>query len=327
MKLKNFHSRKKLVEAELERIIPKSKKPPQVYGLIHEFLSRGGKRFRPLLCLACSRMVGGKDSDSLTAAAAIELFHNFTLIHDDIEDSSEMRRAKPCLHISHGIPLALNAGDGLFMMVWKAALEINSPRSLQAQKILLSSFTSVLEGQALELSWHHNNNWNITKDDYMQMVGGKTASLISASCNVGALLGGGTPEQCSSLATYGYKIGLAFQVQDDLLNLIGEEKKYKKEIGGDIREGKRTLMVLDCIPKLSPSDAKKMKKILSAPKNSPSQINWCIEKMRSTNSLKYGEEYAKTLVEEAISELKIFDENEERKELEAVAKYIITRED
>jgi len=327
MKLANFYSRKKLVEASLLRIVPKDKLPYEVYGLINEFLARGGKRFRSLLALECSRLCGGKDEDALPAATAIELFHNFTLIHDDIEDGSQLRRAKPCLHITHGLPLALNAGDGLFMMVWKAALEIKQKNSFSAQQILLSAFTSVLEGQAMELAWYRQNNWDVSEDDYITMAGGKTASLIEASCQVGALLGGASQKEQELLAKYGYKVGLAFQIQDDLLNLVGEEEKYKKEIGGDIREGKRTLMVLDCLKKLPAKDASKMRKILGEEKTTQQDIDWCIEKMKANGSIEYASKYAHKLVDDAYDCLGPFKKSQERDDLQAVARYIIDREE
>ena len=327
MFLEHFYSRKPIVEKEIYGVVGKDAKPDEVYGIIREFLKRGGKRFRPLLCLSCAGAVGGNPKDALSAAAAIELFHNFTLIHDDIEDNSQMRRAEPCLHIKYGVPLAINAGDGLFMLVWKAALGKGGKGSAESQKILLSSFTSVLEGQAMELAWHRENRWDITKEDYLKMAGGKTASLISASCHAGALLGGADSSICRRLSTFGYKLGLAFQIQDDLLNLVGDEKKYKKEIGGDIREGKRTLMVLDCLKKLPLADAKKMRKILGGAGASNGEIEWCIEKMHSTGSLKAAAIYASSLADEAKKEISQLKSSEDKNDLLAVARYILDREE
>lgn len=324
--LERFYSKLPVVEAEMARTVPRDAKPSEVYGLIWEFLDRGGKRFRPLLCLSSARAVGGTPSDALAAGAAIELFHNFTLIHDDIEDNSQLRRGKPCLHIAHGLPLALNAGDGLFMMVWRAALRIRSKHSPAAQEQMLSAFTAVLEGQAIELGWHHANAWDITEKDYLRMVGGKTAALVEASCAVGALLGGGTPRQQKALARFGRRIGIAFQIQDDVLNLVGEVEKYQKEIGGDIREGKRTMMVLHALPRLSSADAQKMRSILGSQSASQPEIEWCIAQMKSTGSIDYASKYARRLIDGALTELRTLPPSSARDELEAVAHYIISRE-
>ncbi len=324
--LERFYSRLDLVEREMARVVPKEAQPSEVYGLLWEFLSLGGKRFRPLLALSSSLACGGKESDALPAAAAIELFHNFTLIHDDIEDNSQMRRGKPCLHIRHGVPLALNAGDGLFMMVWRAALSIRSPRAAQIQSTLLSSFTAVLEGQARELGWNQRHDWDLSVDDYLGMAGGKTAALVQASCEVGALCAGAKPAQIKALSSYGHSIGIAFQIQDDILNLVGEEEKYKKEIGGDIHEGKRTLMVMHALPRLSAPNAKRLRAILDSQSAQSADINWAIQQLQSTGSIDYASDYAKKLVEDAQTQLSKLPKNSAREELEDVAKFIIERE-
>ncbi|VVB57627.1 Short chain isoprenyl diphosphate synthase [uncultured archaeon] len=324
--LTRFYSRLDLVEAEMARVVPKDAQPAEVYGLLWEFLALGGKRFRPLLALSCARACGGRESDALPAAAAIELFHNFTLIHDDIEDNSQMRRGQPCLHIRHGVPLALNAGDGLFMMVWRAALSIRSPHAAQIQQTLLSSFTAVLEGQAKELGWHQRHAWDLSVDDYLDMVGGKTAALVQASCEVGALCAAAKPAQIKALSTYGRSIGIAFQIQDDVLNLAGEEEKYKKEIGGDIHEGKRTLMVLHALPRLPAADAKRLRAILDSQSAGAADIEWSISKLQSTGSIDYASQYARTLIDDSLAQLAKLPKSTAREELEAVARFIIERE-
>jgi geranylgeranyl pyrophosphate synthase len=324
--LERFYSQLPAVEAEMEHIVPRSRRPAEVYGLIWEFLDLGGKRFRPLLTMTCARAVGGAPSDGLPAGAAIELFHNFTLIHDDIEDDSQLRRGKPCLHIQHGLPLAINAGDGLFMMVWRAALRIKTKQARPAQEMLLSAFTAVLEGQANELGWHRHNRWDITEKDYLEMIGGKTAALVEASCTAGALLGGGTVKEQAALARFGRSIGIAFQIQDDVLNLVGEEKKYQKEIGGDIREGKRTMMVLHALPRMKGADAQKMRAILGSQSAGQAEIAWCIAQLKASGSVDYASKYARKLIEEALKDLKSLPASTAREELESVARYIIERE-
>jgi len=327
MSLDHFYSRSDLIETTLADVVPASKKPFEVYGICSEFLARGGKRLRPLLCLSSCELCGGEIQDSLSAACAIELFHNFTLIHDDIEDNSQMRRAKPCLHIAHGLPLAINAGDGLFMLVWECTLGIKAPYTLKAQKILLDSFTSVLEGQALELAWHNSNRWNITTKDYLEMAGGKTASLIRASCHVGAFLAGADSKQQDALCTYGWNIGLAFQIQDDILNLIGDEKKYKKEIGGDIREGKRTLMVIDCLNKMPVKDATKLRGFLGKNGIKHEDVLWCIDQLKTHGSIDYAQAYSKTLCKSAVNSLSIFKDHDSKSDLLSVAKYSVDRQE
>jgi geranylgeranyl diphosphate synthase type I len=324
--LEHFYSRKELFEKNLKKFILKKKKPVQVYGLINEFISRGGKRLRPLLVLSSACAVGGKESDAMDAAIAVELFHNFTLIHDDIEDNSQLRRGLPCLHIKYGIPLSLNAGDGLFMLVWQAALNIKK-QNLLAQKILLNSFSSVLEGQAIELSWYEQNIFDLSISDYLKMIGGKTASLLEGCARVGALLGGGTKKEQNALASYAYNLGLAFQIQDDILNLIGDQEKYKKEIGGDIVEGKRTLIVIDCLKKLDQTEKQKLLNILSKKSNTPDEISWAIEKFKQTNSISFAKNYAQNLVKKAVLSLKPIKNSKDKSDLIDLATYVLSREE
>jgi len=218
------------VTARIEEIFRNRQEPKYVYSLLSEFLIAPGKKLRPALALISCEAAGGNREDALHAAAAIELFHNFTLIHDDIEDASTIRRGRQCMHIKYGLPLALNAGDGLFMMVWQEALNTKGPKGLEAQKRLLSAFTRVLEGQALELGWYWQDKWDVSEDEYYSMVSGKTGALISVSCEVGALLAGADGKTCNALSEFGMGIGIAFQIIDDVLNITGDEEKYKKEI-------------------------------------------------------------------------------------------------
>lgn len=317
-----------LVDAELERVVPRDKQPAEVYSLIWDFLDRGGKRFRPLMCLLAAEAVGGSPKKALPAAAAIELFHNFSLIHDDLEDDSQLRRGKPCLHIMYGMPLAINAGDGLFMLVWNAVFSLDAPaeKKLKAQQLLNRAFTRVLEGQGIELNWHQQKSWNIKEADYFRMVRGKTGALISASCEVGAFLGGGTPKQQKALADFGLAVGVAFQIQDDILNVAGNVEKYRKEIGGDIREGKRTLMVIHALNHCTPEEKRKLISILDAPDNSPQETQWAISLLRKYRSIEYASQQAKDIVAKAKAELTVLKKNEASRKLLQMADFLINRE-
>lgn len=293
------------IEKEMLSVLPKGRFPREVYGLIEEFLSRGGKRFRPLLCVLCCEAVGGNPKLALPAAASIELFHNFTLIHDDIEDNSLLRRGAPCLHVKYGLPLALNAGDGLFMLVWRAAHRLGLPaeKKLAVQSMLLDSFSSVLEGQALELGWISANRFDISEADYLHMARGKTGSLIAASCSVGAYIGGGSKKQVGALSEFGSGLGLAFQIKDDVLNLRGKEEKYKKEIGGDITEGKRTLITIHAMRNASGADAEKLRSILSSKTQEQAKIRGAIALLEKHGSIDYAESYATRLMSKCRSQL------------------------
>ena len=314
------------VYRRLKEIFSEKQEPAAVYGLLSEFLLVEGKGIRPALCLLSCEAAGGRAEDALKAATAIEMFHNFTLIHDDIEDSSEMRRGKPCMHVKYGVPLALNAGDGLFMMVWHETLSMQSPRREEAQKRLLYAFTEVLEGQALELGWHQDGVWDISEKEYLKMVGGKTGALIAVSCRVGALLGGADGKTCEALSRFGAGIGVSFQIIDDVLNIIGDEKKYKKEIGGDIREGKRTLITMWALRMLPGAKRARLGALLKKGNKGKADVAEALALLHESGAPEKALSYAKKMVEESIAELECLPDGKARRSLALIASYITGRE-
>ena len=326
--VKYLEEKSAIVEGKIREIVPKDSRPQEVYGPIWDLFGRGGKRLRPAMCLLASEAVGGDEKKALVAAAAIEMFHNFTLIHDDIEDASLMRRGKPCLHIEYGMPLALNAGDGLFMMVWKAALQAGEApeENLATQKMLLGAFTKVLEGQAVELGWHRSGKWDVTKEEYLGMAGGKTGALIEASCRAGAFLGGGAQEEIDALAKFGMGVGIAFQIQDDVLNIIGDEKKYRKEIGGDIVEGKRTLIVMGALEALETSKRKRLLKLLKNEKKTKEDVEKVIALLKESGAVQKAQEYAIKQVDKAKEKLDVVKNTHAKKMLWDIADYLVVRE-
>ena len=314
------------VYSRLKEIFTEKKEPAAVYSLLSEFLLVEGKGIRPALCLLSCEAVSGNVENALKAATAIEMFHNFTLIHDDIEDGSEMRRGKPCMHIKYGVPLALNAGDGLFMMVWREALSIQSSRREEAQRLLLFAFTEVLEGQALELGWYKDDTWGISEKEYLRMVGGKTGELIGVSCGVGAVLGGADEKTCKALTRFGTGIGVSFQIIDDVLNIIGDEKKYKKEIGGDIREGKRTLITMWALRMLTGPKRARLETLLKKKDKSKEDVDSVLLLLRESGAPKKALDYAKKMVDSSLSELECLPEGEARRLLTQLAVYITKRD-
>ena len=314
------------VHSRLKEIFSEKQEPAAVYSLLSEFLLVEGKGIRPALCLLSCEAAGGEMGDALKAATAIEMFHNFTLIHDDIEDGSELRRGKPCMHIKYGVPLALNAGDGLFMMVWRETLSMQSPRREEAQKLLLLAFTEVLEGQALELGWYKDDVWDVTEKEYLKMVGGKTGALIAASCEVGALLGGADGQTCKAMARFGAGIGVSFQIIDDVLNIIGDEKKYRKEIGGDIVEGKRTLITMWALRMLAGAKRARLGALLKKKKKSKEDVSEVLSLLHESGAPKKAMDYAKKLADSSLSELECLPEGKARRLLARLAAYITKRE-
>ena len=309
----------------LDAVFGGSREPREVYGLLSEFLSSRGKLLRPALCLSACRAVGGRVEAAVPAAAAVEMFHNFTLIHDDIEDSSQMRRGRPCLHVKYGLPLALNAGDGLFMMVWQEALRIKGKNQTAAQRRLLAAFTKVLEGQAIELGWYRKNKWNITEAEYYSVVRGKTGALIAGACEVGGIVGGAGRKERKALYDFGMGIGVGFQIMDDALNLIGDEKKYGKEIGGDVREGKRTLITIRALRTLPTGKRIRLARLLKKHRKSASDVRAAVSLLRESGAVESAVREAEKIVGGAVGALDALPQGRAEERLAELAHYIIER--
>jgi len=296
--------------------------------MVKEFISRGGKRIRPILTLATAEAFGAKKEEALPYATAIELFHNFTLIHDDIEDSSPMRRGKPTLHTQFGIPIAINSGDALYTVVWHTLIskKIPSERLTGAFSRLLRGYTLVVEGQGTELEWYRLKTFNISEKDYFQMATGKTGALMGVSCEMGAYAAGASEKDCLAMREFGEKLGLSFQIKDDALNLTADPSKYRKKIGEDIDEGKRSLITIHLLAHLPEKERKRALSILTKERKSEEEISEIIELAKKHGSIDYALSISKRLIAEAKSRLSAIKEPKKRALLESLADYMVNRE-
>ena len=251
--------------------VPDHEPQRHLYGLVSDFMQRAGKGLRPALCIATARALGGRADDALPAAAGIEMLHNAFLVHDDIEDASESRRGAPTMHRSAGIPLAVNTGDAmnaLAMRLFRRSGERLGPAVVlrildEVDHMLIES----LEGQATELGWIRDNDVGVGSDDYLRLVLKKTAwySFIHPM-RIGALVAKGDDESLDRFNRFGFLLGLAFQIKDDVLNLNGDESRYGKEIDGDLWEGKRTLILAHGLSHATPPDRTWIREFLSRPR-------------------------------------------------------------
>lgn len=221
---------------------------PYLDTLLADYPSRGGKGMRPAIAIATACAAGATIDEVVDAGVAVELFHNAQLVHDDIEDDSDLRRGRPTLHRLHGIPLALNAGSAAMLLALDpliSALRRCGPARLEAGLALTrQAARDSASGQALELGWRESGRLDLDDGDYLQMALLKTASTsVVWPLQLGLLLGRRSPAGHDRLPAFAALIGLAFQIQDDLLNLTAD-RAYGKEALGDLREGKRTLMLL-----------------------------------------------------------------------------------
>ena len=260
---------KESCDREIERLYGAgAQESNSLYELILDYPLRGGKALRPALSIATCLGLGGYLEAVLPTAATLELYHNAFLIHDDIEDESSWRRGKPTLHIDHGVPIAVNVGDAMLSLSLQPLLDnverIGLGPALRILRAIAMMTRLTVDGQALELEWIRSNTWQLDDADYLKMVELKTSwySFITP-LQAGAIAAGAAPEVMAPLESLGRHLGAAFQITDDLLNLRGDPEEYGKEIGGDLWEGKRTLMLLHALRCAEPSDQARAVAILA----------------------------------------------------------------
>ncbi len=239
------------VAGRIASLLPQRHARPEIdllYRMLRDYPERGGKGLRGELTRLSGAAHGADPDQTLWLAAAVELFQNWALIHDDVEDDSEERRGRPALHREYGTPLAVNAGDALHAYMWAAVFRADVPG---AQDEVLNMVHRTAEGQHVDLAWVRDGRWDLTPEDYLAMVRLKTSYYtVVAPLRLGALAAGLVPDERFTEA--GLRLGAAFQIRDDVLNLIADGAKYGKEIAGDLQEGKRTLIALDWLERASP---------------------------------------------------------------------------
>ena len=248
-----------VVTEDLRRRFASAAHPPYLAAPMSDYPSRRGKALRPSVCLATCEAFGGPLDDALPSAVALEILHNAFLVHDDIEDASLLRRGEPTLHRRYGTPLALNAGDGLAlqaMATLRENIELLGPRL--AERIMVEfDFMSqqTVAGQALELGWCRDNRVDLDPDDYLELIMKKTCWYTTVlPLRVGALVGSKGTAELDSMIEFGFHLGAAFQIRDDILNFVGDQGLYGKEALGDLLEGKRTLMLIHLLASAQPAD-------------------------------------------------------------------------
>jgi geranylgeranyl diphosphate synthase type II len=270
-----------------------------LYNLVADYPRRRGRMLRPSLCLATARAFGASEEDALCTAVAIEMLHNAFLVHDDVEDESDTRRGKPTLNALHGSPVAVNVGDALIFVGLKALLDNADSLGLPlAMRILVDAEQMVretVEGQSIELGWRRDNAIHLDESDYLNMILKKTCWYTTIfPMRAGALIGSRGGVDLDQFIRFGFFAGAAFQIQDDLLNLIGDPVKYGKELNGDIQEGKRTLMLIHLVEHVSSEERLTLADILARPRHERTEadIFWIRERMDACMSIPYAQRVA-----------------------------------
>lgn len=249
----------------------KGKHPSSLYEPSKYVLEGGGKRIRPFLVLTSAKAVGGSFNQVYNAALAVELLHNFTLVHDDIMDNSVIRRGRPTLHIKYDNNTAILAGDILVTLSYERLLEDCKENAVDVLQTFTHGIIEVCEGQSLDKEFEVRSD--VTLKEYKVMIYKKTAALAEMCCSIGAKIAGTNKANIKSAENFGKYLGMAFQIQDDLLDIIGEEDKFGKKIGSDLIEGKKTFLFIRALGKANGKDRQMLLKLIKNKGIKPSEVN------------------------------------------------------
>lgn len=253
--------------------------PKELYDPIHYIMSLGGKRMRPILVLLGHHLFDQKDDQIINVAAAIEAFHNFTLLHDDIMDNAPIRRGKDTVHVKWNVPTAILAGDVMLVGVYKMLLNAlkHSPKQFEILELFNQTAAEVCEGQQIDMNFEGRNN--VTESEYLDMIRLKTAVLLAASLKIGALMGGASDREADLLYNFGQNMGIGFQLMDDLLDVYADKKKFGKQVGGDIISNKKTYLLIKALENAKGENKEKLDYWINAANFNP------VEKVKSVTSI------------------------------------------
>ena len=267
------------------------------------FFANPGKCARPLICMLANCAFNGKVRDSIMSAIAIETFQNAALIHDDIADDATSRRNKPCLHIAESLGIALNAGDFALSLVDDFIMHdttLSDTMKLNVLQEISNMKLKTIAGQSIDIGWSRDNRFELAVEDYFTMATLKTAHYTCATpIVVGAMIAGAKEDTLARLRDFGIKCGLAFQIQDDILNVDKNSSDNSKDFALDIKEGKRTLIALHAINNLPATDSEKLKGILNKNDASENDLKIALSLIDEANSVDYAKNECKNLIDEA----------------------------
>ena len=303
------------------------RKPVVLYNASRHLIEAGGKRLRPFLVMKTCEAVGGDPRIAVPFAAAVEFLHNFTLVHDDVMDNDNLRRGNPTVHVKYGSPIAIAAGDLLFGKVYESML--NYSEKVDVEKVLacvksVTDATIILcEGQVLDLSYPSSDK--VSEEDYILMVEGKTSALFKACAEVGVLVGGGSDEEVKSLGQAWWDAGVAFQLIDDVLGVTADEKTLGKPVGSDIREGKKTMLVIHALNNATLSQRSMLLNVLGNRSAFKNEISEAMTLLKEIGSIDYTINIAKEYCDSAISGHQNLPESQAKKELVERINFFVKR--
>ncbi|MEO8820584.1 MAG: polyprenyl synthetase family protein [Ginsengibacter sp.] len=297
--------------------------PKHLYDASQYLLTVKGKRIRPVMCLMANEMFDAIKEDAFHVATAIELFHNFTLVHDDIMDRAPLRRGMQTVHTKFGEPTALLAGDVMLIAAYENLAKINNEYLHSILNLFNSTAKQVCEGQQLDMEFEKTGHVNF--DDYVKMIGLKTSVLLAASLQMGAILGCAGLGNQHHLYEFGKNLGIAFQIQDDYLDAFGDPKKFGKKQGGDIMANKKTFLWLQAMEAASPQQKDKLAELSSC--DDDNKIWEVLAIYKSCNVDAWAKELQQkyySIAMEHLEEIAVLSVR--KKPLENLAKYLMERD-
>ncbi len=307
-----------MVDEAIPKFLPITP-PDELYKAMRHLLDAGGKRLRPSALLLAAEAVGGKPENVMPAAVAIELIHNFTLIHDDIMDEADLRRGLATVHKKWGVSGAIVAGDALYSKAFEILSCTKSEPSqlVESLELMSKTCTDICEGQWMDMNFETRKD--VKEEEYMRMVEKKTAVLFASAVKMGAILSGANREAVRALWDFGRLTGVGFQIYDDVIDIITPEEILGKAQGGDIIEGKRTLIVIHALSKGITIEA------LGKSNATRSEVSAAITALKESGSIDYAMNKALGFVEEGKAALKTLPDSEAKKMLIGLADYMIER--
>lgn len=319
MLIDEIKKRSSHVDAAIDELLPVTH-PEELYKAARYLVDAGGKRLRPTVLILAAEAVGSDLKSVLPAAVAVELVHNFTLIHDDIMDKDDVRRGMPAVHVKWGEAGAILAGDTLYSKAFEILSKVeNEPvRILKCMDVLSKTCTEICEGQWLDMDFEARDR--VTELEYIEMVEKKTSVLYAAAAKIGALLGGASDEVAEALSEYGRLIGIGFQMYDDFLDLISPEEVLGKVRGSDLMEGKHTLIVIDAFEKGVNLD------IFGKGNVTLEETEAAVLTLTECGSLDYVKNLAISYINQGKAKLDVLRDCPEKELLLQIADYMIARE-
>jgi geranylgeranyl pyrophosphate synthase len=306
------------------RLLFRDRTPATLYEPMAYLLGAGGKRIRPLLLALSCRSVGGGLEDCLDAAMAIELLHTFTLVHDDIMDHDHLRRGLPTVHKKWDEATAILAGDGLVTAAYTGLLRTRHPELVRVLGKFTEGLMVLCEGQALDKAFESRED--VAIGEYFDMIGKKTAKLIEMSCEVGGILGNGTDREIAALKRFGFSLGIAFQVQDDLLDVVSKEETLGKPVASDISERKKTVLTIHFLSRADAAQRGRFTAFCGKPGLTPAEVDEIKSLFEQTGTLAEAERVISEKTNLALSELELIRPGQSREDLRELALSLLNRE-